>query len=234
MDRCKYAIIVAGGSGSRFGSVMPKQFLLLLGKPVLMHSVQVFYSADNATKIIVVLPSDTIQLWNELCVEYGLNIAHEVVCGGASRTESVMNGLARVVDDYSVVAIHDGVRPMVTTEMIDNAYDVAERSGSAIPVVSVTDTVRMIGDDGVGSVTLERSKLVGVQTPQVFRSEDIKEAYNVMASADVVNAAFTDDASVFENFPIRRSVSLISGSERNIKITHKMDLAVAEILLANG
>lgn len=234
MDKVKYAIIVAGGSGNRFGTVTPKQFQILSGKPILMHSIQTFNSADNNTKIIVVLPNDTIQLWGELVAEYSFNIEHEVVAGGASRTESVMNGLANVRNDNSVVAIHDGVRPMVTAEIINEAYDTADRLGSAVPAIAVTDTVRIKGDDGLESVTLDRSRLVGVQTPQTFRTEEIKRAYDMMVNSENKGAIFTDDASVYECFPVRRYVQLINGSERNIKITHKIDLAVAEILLANG
>ncbi|MGN1239077.1 MAG: 2-C-methyl-D-erythritol 4-phosphate cytidylyltransferase, partial [Muribaculaceae bacterium] len=172
----KYAIIVAGGSGTRFGSAMPKQFLPLAGVPVLMHTVRKF--AYVGAKVILVLPAAQRELWGELCEKYHFEVECTVVCGGSSRFESVKNGLAAVEASAStgdnpceaekcIVAVHDGVRPLVSVKVIEKAYDEAAIYGGAVPVVPVTDSIRHVEPDG-SSRAMRRDELVAVQTPQTF------------------------------------------------------------------
>lgn len=224
----KYAIILGGGSGLRFGSSIPKQFLLLGGMPVMMRSIMKFFEADAFTHIIVVLPEAQIEYWQELCAKYDFNISHTVVKGGSSRFESVKNAIRSIdiaLDD--VIAVHDGVRPLVPIHVIKEAYSVAAQSGSAIPVVKVTDSIRMLCTDG-STVAMDRETLRAVQTPQAFNAKLLRDAYNVDFSPE-----FTDDASVVEKNMF--AVELIDGDSKNIKITHSSDLLIAEELLrANG
>ena len=231
----KYAIIVAGGSGTRFGSAMPKQFLPLAGVPVLMHTVRKF--AYVGAKVILVLPAAQRELWGELCEKYHFEVECTVVCGGSSRFESVKNGLAAVEASAStgdnpceaekcIVAVHDGVRPLVSVKVIEKAYDEAAIYGSAVPVVPVTDSIRHIEPDG-SSRAMRRDELVAVQTPQTFTLEILHGAYNVELSP-----LFTDDASVVE--AAGHSIHLIGGNHDNMKITHRGDIAIAENILKNA
>lgn len=219
-----YAVIVAGGSGLRFGSALPKQFLPLCGKPVLMHTLERFASAVEC-ELIVVLPQLHQSTWRELCIRYGFTLAHRVVDGGATRHESVSHALSSidVKDADAVVAIHDGVRPLVSASLIAKAYDVARATGSAVPAVSVTDSIRLIGDDGV-SRQIDRSTLRAVQTPQVFLLQKIKKAY-----LQPYDETMTDDATVFER--MGEMVTLIDGEPDNIKITNAKDLKLAQLLM---
>ena len=220
-------IIVAGGSGSRFGSAVPKQFLELAGKPVLMLTIDAFEQAlaQKSHEITVVLPQAQINYWQQLCKSYGFATAHKVVAGGNTRFESVKNGLGSfgsfAADD--LVAVHDGVRPLVTPRVIADTFALAAEKGSAIPVVRVVDSVRLLGDDGK-SEAMDRSKLRAVQTPQTFNAQMLSAAYDVD-----YDPLFTDDASVFER--AGHEVWLCDGDERNLKITHKLDLTIAEKLL---
>lgn len=223
-------IIVAGGSGNRFGSAVPKQFLDLAGKPVLMWTIDAFERtlAGRDHAITVVLPQAQIDFWHKLCEARGFDTPHSVACGGRTRFESVKNGLDSfgnfAADD--LVAVHDGVRPLVTAQVVDEAFALAAARGCAIPVVRMTDSVRLVhGDDGT-SEAVNRDTLRAVQTPQVFNAVKLKAAYDVD-----YDASFTDDASVFEHAGHR--VWLCAGNERNIKITHKIDLALAEKILEN-
>lgn len=219
----RYAVIVAGGSGSRFGGPVPKQFLELGGIPVLMRSVSVF--SQVGAQIIVVLPAGERDRWRELCCKYGFTPEHRVVTGGASRAESVANALSVIeANPGDVVAVHDAVRPLVPVEVVEQAYSVAAESGSAVPVIPVTDSLRRIGDGGV-SRAVNRSEFVAVQTPQAFLATELKEAYG-----RGLTAAMTDDASVYE--AAGHEVTLISGSAVNIKITNPGDIAVAKALLS--
>lgn len=221
----RYAIIVAGGTGTRFGSSIPKQFLPLQGIPVLMHTIKAFHLADNNINIILALPKAQIPFWHELCKTHAYNTAHTIIEGGDTRFQSVKNALATLPTHSGIVAVHDGVRPLVTKEVIINAYKVAEAVGSAIPVIPVTDSIRLKELSGT-SHALNRDLLVAVQTPQAFRCDILIKAYDTPFSPE-----YTDDASVYEKSG--HKVVLINGESRNIKITNPFDIALAELLLNN-
>lgn len=219
----RYAIIVAGGSGTRFGSEMPKQFLPLAGKTVLMQTITHFAAVPD-TKIIVVIPASARELWTKLCLEHKFTIEHTLVNGGSSRFESVKNALITIKPcPGDLIAVHDAVRPLIGPEHIERIFNEAARHGSAIPVVNVTDSIRQVGDAGQ-SIALSRASLRAVQTPQTFSADALINAYDV-PYADF----FTDDASVFEH--AGNSVHLVDGDVNNIKITHPNDLMIAEYLL---
>ncbi len=217
----KFVIIVAGGSGSRMGTEIPKQFLELCGKPVLMHTIQVFHNFNPESKIILVLPEDQQQLWKALCLKHSFSLPHQVVFGGKTRFHSVQNGLSQI-DDKGIVFIHDGVRPLVSRQTIERCYLMAQKNGNAIPVLSVNESLRK--QEGNLNVSVDRSLYFSVQTPQTFRSEQILEAFK-----QDFDPAFTDDASVAEKagFPI----FMVEGNRENIKITNPTDLIIAEALL---
>lgn len=219
----RYAIIVAGGSGKRFGSELPKQFLPLEGKAVLMHTIEKFDKADAS--VVVVLPAEHQEMWLTMCKESNFPVTHIVAIGGNTRFESVKNGIAAIENlaDSDLVAVHDGVRPMVSIELINRCYDTAHATGSAIPVVSPNDSIRQVMDDGT-SRQLLRSSLRAVQTPQTFRAELIKDAYDIEESP-----LFTDDASVVENGG--HQVTLVEGEISNIKITTPIDMIIASELI---
>ncbi|HSL86631.1 MAG TPA: 2-C-methyl-D-erythritol 4-phosphate cytidylyltransferase [Bacteroidales bacterium] len=216
----KYAVIVAAGSGKRMGSEIPKQFLELAGKPVLMHSIGQFREYDDKTNIIVVLPQEQIPFWKSLLERYSFRIPHIIVKGGDKRFHSVRNGL-EIIDSPGLVAIHDGVRPLVSKETIRRCFEAAGKNGSAIPVISPADSIRMV--TGQGSVSVNRLHVKLVQTPQVFDANLIKKAYLQDYSDD-----FTDDATVLER--AGETVFLVAGNPENIKITTPEDLLVAETL----
>ena len=216
----KYAVIVAAGSGKRMGSEIPKQFLELAGKPVLMHSIGQFREYDDTTNIIVVLPQEQIPFWKSLLERYSFRIPHIIVKGGDKRFHSVRNGL-EIIDSPGLVAIHDGVRPLVSKETIRRCFEAAGKNGSAIPVISPADSIRMV--TGQGSVSVNRLHVKLVQTPQVFDANLIKKAYLQDYSDD-----FTDDATVLER--AGETVFLVEGNPENIKITTPEDLLVAETL----
>lgn len=218
----RYAIIVAGGSGTRFGGEVPKQFQQLCGRPVLMHTIDKFAAAG--AEVTLVLPQAHHTLWQELCERYNYPTPHKVATGGASRFESVRNGLATLsLNDGDVVAVHDGVRPLVSIDLIERTYKTAHTTGSAIPAITPSDSIRMIDEDGA-SHQLLRSNLRAVQTPQTFDASLLKGAYDVEFSP-----LFTDDASVVE--AAGHKVTLVDGQPSNIKITHPVDLIVAERLM---
>jgi 2-C-methyl-D-erythritol 4-phosphate cytidylyltransferase len=217
----RYAILVAGGKGSRMKTDIPKQFLMLCGKPVLMHTIERFAAFDNAIKIILVLPSSQIDYWKELCKEFQFEIAS----GGNTRFESVLNGLAKISDNKSIVGIHDGVRPLVSQETLTRCYTHAEKCGTAIPVVEMIDSVRQTITDG--SIPVDRTKLFLVQTPQVFHYSLLHNAYE-----QPYKEIFTDDASVLESIDIK--IDMVEGNRENIKITTQTDIVLAEALLQNG
>jgi len=215
-----YAIIVAGGAGTRMGTDIPKQFLELAGKPVLMHSIERFRSFDKLIKIIVVIPGNQFDLWEKLKEKYSFSVPHTLVKGGSSRFFSVRNGLHEV-EDSSIVAIHDGVRPLVSTDTIKRCFKAAEESGNAIPVISPSDSVRMITDQGSRSVNRQCLRII--QTPQVFKASLIKKAYLQDFSPD-----FTDDAMLLEK--TGETINLVEGNRENIKITNPEDLVIAAAL----
>ena len=212
----KAVIIVAGGKGLRMGGDVPKQFLVVEGQPILMHTIRRFYDYDASMQIIVVLPKEQTEYWLQLCREYAFDIEVSLAYGGTERFYSVMNGLAKVASDVQLVGVHDGVRPYVSTETICACFDEAERSGAAIPVTDVVETVRHMNADG-SSHTVPRSEYKLVQTPQVFERKLLEEAYR-----QKFDPAFTDDASVVETYG--HAVVLVAGNRENIKITTKADL----------
>ena len=220
----RYAIIVAGGKGLRMGTEVPKQFLPIAGKPVLMHTINRFRAYDAHIKIILVLPKEQQDYWNQLCAEYHFTEDYQLADGGESRFQSCRNGLSMIPNDAEgLVGIHDGVRPFVSIEAISRCYDAAEEEKAVIPVLPVTDTLRFVGDSDKGRNVL-RSDYRVVQTPQVFDIQLLKKAYNQPEST-----SFTDDASVVES--IGQAVTMVEGNRENIKITTPFDLKVAEVLV---
>ena len=220
----KAAILVAGGKGTRMGAPISKQYLPIGGKPVLMHTLSVFHEVDPQIKLILVLPKEDFAYWNQLCQDYDFQIPHELVAGGNSRFQSVRNGLDSLDWKDGLVAIHDGVRPFVSTEVIANSFLEAERSGSGIAVIALKDSIRKLSDDGK-SFYQERQYFRLVQTPQTFQLAKIKKAFEVTEMQQ-----FTDDATVYEHQGWQ--VSLIAGNPENIKITTPEDLEYGEFLLA--
>lgn len=223
----KWVIIVAGGSGARFGSAVPKQFLELGGEPVLMRSIRAFYSAlEGDCKIVVALPENQIDYWHSLCRKHKFDIDHRVVAGGDSRYASVKNALGATGSGADeLIAVHDGVRPLVSRQVITDAFVVARMHTAAVPAIAVTDTIRQLDADGSRSTTLNRNLLRAVQTPQVFRADMLHEAYRQPYSD-----TFTDDASVWES--AGNQIALSAGDPLNIKITHPTDIAIAELILS--
>lgn len=215
------AIIVAGGMGRRMGGSIPKQFMLLRGKPVLCWSIETFHAFDPAMPIIVVLPEQQIMIWRTLCIGHNFHVPHEVVAGGEERFHSVREGLNRIVGD-PVVAVHDGVRPLVSVELLTRCFSAAETHGSAIPVVPLSSSVREV--DGGSSQAVDRSRLRAVQTPQCFRAALLRKAFELP-----YDPAFTDEATLVER--LGELVHLVDGDERNLKVTTPMDLRIAEAIL---
>ena len=219
-----YIIIVAGGKGLRMGADIPKQFLPVGGKPVLMRTIERFHEYDNSLNIIVVLPHEQQEYWRNLCAEYAFSIPHKIADGGATRFESSRNGLAMIpTEAHGVVGIHDGVRPCVAVEVIRNCFEAARKELAAIPVMPVTDTLRLISGDKPAHNVL-RSDYRIVQTPQTF---DIDLARKAFQQPDC--EAFTDDASVVEK--LGNKVTMVDGNRENIKITTPFDLTIAGALL---
>ncbi|MBA4407919.1 MAG: 2-C-methyl-D-erythritol 4-phosphate cytidylyltransferase [Bacteroidota bacterium] len=217
----KFALIVAGGSGSRMGNEIPKQFLELCGKPVLMHTIQVFYDFDPECELILVLPEAQQEFWAGLCLKHSFNLAHRIATGGETRFQSVLNGLSQIEGD-GIVFIHDGVRPLVSQTTLERCFETARIKGNAIPVLTVNESLRKL--EGDKNISVDRSQYFRVQTPQTFRSEQILEAYK-----QDFDPAFTDDASVVEK--ARFAIHLVEGNSENIKITTPTDLIVAKALM---
>lgn len=217
----RYAIIVAGGSGQRMKSSVPKQFMELLGRPVLMHTMEKFYRANASIEQIVVLPQSHQGAWATLCHKHQFNIPHQIASGGASRFESVKNGL-EYCSEESLIAIHDGVRPMISSDLITKIYLETELNRAVIPVCPISESIRWVSDDS--SKALDRSKYYSVQTPQCFSSKLIRASYE-----QEERDAFTDDASVVE--ASGEKVHLCEGETTNIKLTRPEDLLLAEVLM---
>lgn len=217
----KIAIIVAGGKGERMNADVPKQFLEINGKPILMHTLEAFMNFDASLQLILILPAAQIDFWETLCEAHDLNMPHQIVAGGQTRFHSVKNGL-NVVKSPSLVAIHDGVRPLVSKDTIARCFDTAEKFGAAIPTMDSIESIRFV--DANGSKSVDRTAYKMVQTPQVFDAELLKKAYEQEFSV-----LFTDDASVVEAMGV--TVHLVEGNRENIKITTEFDLIVAERLL---
>ena len=219
----KYIIIVAGGKGIRTGWDLPKQFLLLDGKPVLMHTIQAFYNYDISINIILVLPEDYNEYWSKLCSDFKFNIPHQIVSGGNTRFLSVRRGLEKV-ERGALVGVHDGVRPLIKKELIAKIYETAALKKAAYPVVSLIDSIREL-DSEQESHAVDRTKYRLVQTPQVFWSDILIDAYNQEYRDD-----FTDDVSVVEAAQTIHPV-MVEGNHENIKITAAIDLMIAETLM---
>jgi 2-C-methyl-D-erythritol 4-phosphate cytidylyltransferase len=215
----KFAIIVAGGSGSRMQTELPKQFLLIHNKPILMHSIEKFAMDD--IEIILVLNVDYHEYWEKLCTQYSFTIPHILVQGGRNRFESVKNGLKHV-SSHSIVAVHDAVRPLIKQERIKEAFAYAETHGNAVISVRSKDSIRRVQEEH--STSVPRDEYYLIQTPQVFQSELLIKAYK-----EEFRNEFTDDASVVERLGIR--INLIEGDYSNLKITFPEDLLFAESLL---
>ncbi len=217
----KYVLIAAGGDGKRMGSAVPKQFIEIAGKPVLMHVFHAFLSYAPDIQFILALPESYIEDWKKLCRKHHFEIHHQQVTGGPTRFHTVKNGL-RFVPDDSLVAIHDAARPLVSLNTISRVFHFAEKFGNAIPVLKSIDSVRLI--EGPGNRPLDREKIRMVQTPQCFLGVLIKKAYHKN-----YHESFTDDATVLETDGAR--LFLVDGNAENIKITTPADLIVAEMLI---
>ncbi len=213
-------LIVAGGAGIRMGGQIPKQFLELKGKPVLMRTIEKFYEFDNGIDIILVLPLDHVPLWDKLCIRHGFFIKHHVAFGGETRFHSVKSGMTQVIPG-SLIGIHDGVRPLVSISTIRRCYETAEMEGNAVPSISSNESVRYTKNGKNHYVARQDIKLI--QTPQVFQWQQIQNAYD-----QEYHDRFTDDATVIEamGFP----VNLVAGNPENIKITTPFDMKIADVL----
>ena len=218
-----YIIIVAGGKGLRMGSDIPKQFLPIGGKPVLMRTLERFRRYSPTLQIILVLPKAQQDYWQKLCKEYAFDIDYQLADGGETRFHSVQNGLAKIPDNaQGVVGVHDGVRPFPSIDVIRNCYETAREKKAVIPVIPVVETVRHLKGDT--SVTVPRNEYRLVQTPQTFDIQLLKAA-----NRQPYNEGFTDDASVVEAFGF--NITLVEGNRENIKITTPYDLKIAEVLI---
>lgn len=217
MERKKYVIFTAGGSGTRMKSSEPKQFMLLDGLPVLHRSILAFVEACPDVKVVTVLPEEHIGRWEELCVTYALDVPQKIVKGGITRFHSVRNALEKVPGG-AIVAVHDGVRPNVSAGLIRTMFEKMRSCRALIPVLPVTDTLKSLTRDADGEIVAtgdpdpDRSRVYGAQTPQMFLSEDLKAAYG-----QPFDTAFTDDASVASRYGI--PLSYIEGERNNIKLT---------------
>ncbi|MCR5533938.1 MAG: 2-C-methyl-D-erythritol 4-phosphate cytidylyltransferase [Bacteroidaceae bacterium] len=220
----RYAILVAGGKGLRMGGDIPKQFLPIAGKPMLMRTIEVFCQAYPDIHIILVLPVSQQDYWQQLCQDYHFTIPVQIADGGETRFHSVSNGLKLIPEGTEgIVGVHDGVRPFVSVETIRRCYDEAVEFGAVVPVISVVETVRQLIKDGT-SVTVPRDEYKLVQTPQTFRISLLKEAYQ-----QPYTSFFTDDASVVE--ALGKPVHLVEGNRENIKITTPADIRFVNGLL---
>ena len=217
----KYAIIVAGGTGTRLKGDVPKQFMLMKGKPVIQYSLDAFFSFDPSIQIILVIHPEFLSFWEQLCQQYKISVPHKTAKGGKTRFDSVKNGL-KLIEEEGLVAVHDAARPVIDSDFIGHTFSEAVINGSAVPGVKINDTIREI--DGDTSHQLDRTFLRAMQTPQVFKVLELKRAYT-----QPYQIHFTDDASVMQaaGFPVH----LTEGRPGNIKITHNQDIALAEVLL---
>lgn len=230
----KYVLIVAGGKGLRMGGDLPKQFIPLEGKPVLMHTLEAFHRWDASAELVLVLPEDHQPYWDMLCREIGCKVPHRIANGGETRFHSVRNGLQFLSEEIgntsgrnekALIAVHDGVRPFVSSEVIAACFNEAGKNGAAIPVLPMIDSLRET--DGKGSHPVDRSRYFAVQTPQVFDAVLLLRAY-----AQKFTPLFTDDASVVE--ALGEPIRLVTGNRENIKLTTPFDLLVAQALIQSG
>ncbi|WP_347839115.1 2-C-methyl-D-erythritol 4-phosphate cytidylyltransferase [uncultured Draconibacterium sp.] len=217
----KFALIVAGGSGNRMNSSVPKQFLEIKGKPVLMFTFEAFLNFDPQIEFVLVLPQSQVETWKKLCKKHAFYTNYKLAFGGENRFQSVRNGL-ELIKEEGIVFIHDGVRPLVSAQTIRNCFNTAQKYGNALPVVAPAESVRHA--DKMGNKAVDRSEYFLVQTPQTFTVNAIKQAYK-----SAPNEQFTDDASVLEF--AGRKIHLVDGNRENIKITWPQDLIVAQSFL---
>ncbi len=225
------AIIVSGGSGSRMGASLPKQFLLLKGTPILMHTLQSFYrSRGDSLKLILVLPEEWIRYWNELCQSHQFNVEHEVVPGGKDRFSSVKNALSfvesNIKEESCFIAVHDGVRPLLSKSLITRLFEGVAIHSAVVAGIPPVDSIRLQYEDG-SNKSINRNNVWLVQTPQVFEGNLLLKAYKSTSA----NKVFTDDASVVEHSG--HPITMIQGDSRNLKITYPQDLTIAELLLGS-
>jgi 2-C-methyl-D-erythritol 4-phosphate cytidylyltransferase len=224
----EYALIVAGGKGTRFGSRIPKQFLELNGRPVLLHTLDAFLRYSAKIRLVVALPKEDIAAWEEICDKHQYNTPVEIVAGGATRFQSVKNGLANIPES-ALVAIHDGVRPLVSVKIIAASFALAQVHGSAVASVHLKESLRLISEDGKSSApqssAVDRSRYRIIQTPQTFNAGVITKAYCIPE-----DESLTDDASVAERAGL--SIFLFDGDPINIKITNQEDLLIAQTLMS--
>lgn len=224
-------VVVAGGSGNRMGAAMPKQFLDIAGRSVLVRTIERMHAALPDSQIVVVLPEAHVELWQECYEKAKCKVEHSIALGGATRFDSVASGIAALSDDCTLIAVHDGVRPMLSVEMIRRGVECAEKNGAAVPVIAVVDSIREVDQQGA-SHAVDRSRLRAVQTPQVFRADLLKKAYEAIGARLDDRSKATDDASVVEMYG--HAVALYEGEPQNLKLTTPTDLSVAEMILANG
>lgn len=217
-----YTIIVAGGKGERMQTELPKQFIPIADKPLLMHTINKFHQYDATMHLILVLPAIQIDYWQVLCQKHHFHIPHRIVSGGETRFHSVLNGLT-TISGAGLVAIHDGVRPFVSIETISRCFEMAAEKGSAIPSVEIVDSIRVFDKNENKSV--DRNSFCLIQTPQVFQIDLLKKAFK-----QAYSPSFTDDASVLEAMGER--VYLVDGNRENIKITTPYDLELANSFLS--
>lgn len=218
----RYAIIVAAGRGSRMQAPIPKQFLKLNGKPVVIHSISAFAEFDPSVTIILVLPADQFGQWEKISAEFPPPVPVTITAGGETRFESVKNGLSLIPDEDAIVAVHDAVRPLVSKRTISSSFKAAERYGNAVPAIPLSDSIRQI--ESSQSIALDRSRYCLIQTPQSFSVPLLKKAYS-----QEYKYTFTDDASVVES--LGEQIHLVDGNEDNFKLTTPIDLVIAEAVL---
>ncbi len=229
MERRRYVIVMAAGSGTRMGAALPKQFLELDGKMILQKTIEVFLEACPGITVVTVLPPDFIDYWRSHCLEHNFICPQVIVPGGITRFHSVRNALEKIPDG-ALVAVHDGVRPLVTAGLVRNMFGMAEKVPALIPVLPCIDTMKVLRKDGnelktVEGAVADRSVLYAAQTPQIFHSEVLKSAYSLP-----YDTLFTDDASVVQKYNV--SLSYTMGERLNIKITTQEDLLLAEAVMS--
>lgn len=213
-------IITAGGLGKRMGGDIPKQFMILQNKPILMHTLEVCAQFDSRAQLIVALPENQISFWKELCQKHKCSIEHTIVAGGTERFDSIKNALKIATGDF--IAVHDGVRPIISQKLLQDLWKEVKQHQAVIPVIALKDSIRLI--NGEQSASVPRTNYCAVQTPQLFVGDILRKAYE-----QTYKNHFTDDASVVESIGVK--IRLIQGEDSNIKITNPTDLLLAEILL---
>jgi len=217
----RFAIITAGGIGKRMHTEIPKQFLKIGSFPILMHTIKKFYDFDNKLQIILSLPTEYFDYWNNLCVEYGFDVNHKIVAGGKTRFHSIKNAL-ETIDEAGIVAVHDGVRPLVSNGTIERTFEKAQQWGNAVAACDIVFSLRKVEKDA--NCAVNRNAYKEIQTPQAFDVKALQKAYKSEYKEE-----FTDDASVFEAG--RHQIHLVKGNKENIKITSPEDIVIAEALL---